>query len=94
MSIDVKQAVKSAREQATLFFEEEDIKNLMLEEVEYDDNSDIWLITLGYDSPNTVKRRSGPNIYQTIQEEVKRVYKIFNLNGETGKFISMKIRDV
>ena len=98
MAIDVKKAINIAQDQASLFFEDEKIKNLMLEEVEYDDEDKCWLITLGYDSPNPIRKKTGSisAIFQdqTIEEEIKRQYKIFEINGKTGKFISMKIRNV
>jgi hypothetical protein len=94
MTIDVKQAVHAAREQASLLFEGEEVQHLMLEEVELDNSKNVWLITLGYDSPSKVTKRSGPQLFQTIEEETKRQYKVFSIDGDTGEFVSMKIRDV
>lgn len=94
MGIDVKQAVKTAREQADLLFEGERVINLMLEEVEFDEAGNKWLITLGYDSTSKIIKKSGPQIFPTIEEETKRQYKVFSIDGNTGNFISMKIRDV
>lgn len=94
MGIDVKQAVKAAKEQASLLFQGQEIKNLMLEEVEFDESSNKWLVTLGYDSPSKITKKSGPQLFPTIEEETKREYKVFSIDGDNGNFISMKIRDV
>jgi len=67
----------------------------MLEEVEYDDKDDAWLVTLGYDSRGLIKRKSGLSPLEIDEEEeVKRRYKLFKIKGQTGELISMKIRNV
>ncbi len=92
--VDVKHAVKIAREQAQQLFENTALNNLALEEVEFDDTLNQWLITLGYDSPCIIRRKTGPSMFQTVEEERKREYKVFRIDGHKGNFISMKIRDV
>jgi hypothetical protein len=54
MSLDMKAAVQTAREQAAQLFADESLPNLALEEIEFDEEKQHWLVTLGYDSPNRV----------------------------------------
>lgn len=45
MSLDMKEAVKTAREQAAQLFAEESLPNLALEEIEFDEEKQHWLLT-------------------------------------------------
>ncbi len=90
-SISVGNAVKIAKEQAGKLFEGETLKNLALEEVELDDAKNQWLVTLGYDSPHLLKRQTGPSLFPTTEEERKREYKVFRIDANDGRLISMKI---
>ena len=80
--IVVKEAVRKAAE----YFEDlyhGQFKNVLLEEVEWSDGD--WLVTLGYDVvPDVISQLSG----------IRRRFKIFKINGETGEVMSMKIREV
>ena len=94
MTIGIKEAVKSARELALQLFEA-DLKNLALEEVEFDETHNQWLVTLGYDSPHKlVRKTTGPSLFPTIEEEMQREYKLFRLDSNDGHLISMSIRSL
>lgn len=58
-------------------------QNLTLEEVER--HGDYWSITLGYDLPSIIPQFGGNG---------RRGYKTFKIDGSTGEFVSMKIREV
>jgi len=92
--IDIKTAVQRARNQAKELFEPESLPNLALEEVEFDEDEQHWLITLGYDSPHHVKRQTGPNLFPTIEEERKREYKVFRIDPKDGHLISITLRNL
>ncbi|MGB5834674.1 MAG: hypothetical protein WBG92_22170 [Thiohalocapsa sp.] len=92
-NISVGRAVKIAKEQAEMLFEGETLRNLALEEVELDEPQNQWMVTLGYDSPHLLKRKSGPNLFPTTEEERKREYKIFRIDANDGRLISMKMWD-
>jgi hypothetical protein len=64
---------------------------LRLEEVEFDDSSQSWLITLGYLAEDV---DPNPPVIRPIVERKKyeRVYKVFRIDGHTGAFRAMKIR--
>ena len=91
--ITVGQAVQLAKEQAKALFQEQELKNLALEEVELDESGNQWLVTLGYDSPHLLRRKSGPSLFPTTEEERKREYKVFRIGTDSGEFISMKMRN-
>ena len=79
--ISVKEAVRKAAD----YFEDlyhGQFKNVLLEEVELSDG--YWLVTLGYDVVPVFSQLSG----------IRRRFKVFKVNGETGEVISMKIREV
>lgn len=93
--IDVKQAVKKAFSTVEELMPEDQLHNLALEEVVFDDKRKQWCITLGYDSPRVIKKTSPPDLlFGTMTEETERKYKIFRISARTGAFVSMKIREV
>ena len=100
--IEVTEAVKLARQFAAELFEGENIKNLGLEEVVFEESDNEWRITLGYDSHRVKTKETAPNPYSAvsaimpsnIETETLREYKTFRLDGEDGNFKGMLIRDV
>jgi hypothetical protein len=64
---------------------------LRLEEVEFDESSNSWLITLGYLAEDV---DPNPPVIRPIVERKKyeRIYKVFRIDGDTGEFRAMKIR--
>ena len=49
--MDVKQAVKTAKDWVSEVLGEEGISNVGLEEVKFDEMKDSWLITIGFSRP-------------------------------------------
>lgn len=49
--MELKEAVKQAKDYVADLFADEGISNLGLEEVEYDDQYGQWLITIGFSRP-------------------------------------------
>lgn len=91
MTISVKEAVSKAFKYAHEFYKLQEIPQLMLEEVELDEEKEIWLVTLGYKSTRTIQRQTLP---LTTEKESLREYKTFHINAQNGQFISLKIREV
>ena len=95
--IELKDAVRAAREAAAEYFESERIEDLRLEEFERSEDDKYWLITMGYD---VIK----PRLRKTVLEnalnipptglEYSRVYKQFVVDSESGEVTSMKVRAV
>jgi len=88
--MDVKEAVNRAMAAASDLFGQEMLNNLQLEEVENEEGTGAWQITLGFDVPNTNPMKgigaalSGDRMYI-------RKYKIFHVDA-LGNVKSVKIR--
>lgn len=84
--MDVKEAVTTAISQVQVLYAGQDIRDLLLEEIEKVDNQ--WHVTVSFlrpsDSPNAIRGVFGP--------EFTRAYKIVELNAFTGELLSMRIR--
>lgn len=91
--LDVKEAVALARDAARDFFDETPLNDLQLEEVEYDDPTETWLITLGFNVKN-MNPMSGLGAALSGGQQYIRKYKIFSIDAQSGKVKSMKIREV
>lgn len=95
ISIDMKTAVRAARQFAVDLYESEPLPNLALEEIDFNESSHQWQVTLGFDSPHKIKRKTnGPSLFPTIEEESQREYKQFNIDAEDGHLVSMTMRPV
>ena len=93
LSIDMKTAVRAARQFANELFDGEALPNLALEEIEFDESNHQWQVTLGFDSPHRIRRKTtGPALFPTTEEEVKREYKQFNIDADNGHLVSMTMR--
>jgi hypothetical protein len=94
--IEVKQAVSTAIDSLKNFYGEP--QDLLLEEVYRSEDGKYWLITLGFSVPGPSIQM--PNIpgnpllsISTALNPTRRLYKVFQVDAETGKFVSMKIRE-
>ena len=83
--MDVKQAVAVAKDHIEDWFRDEEISNLGLEEVEWDDQG-IWRITIGFSRPWD---RSVDSVLRGVNT---RTYKLMLISDETGRVLSMKDR--
>ncbi len=87
--MDVKEAVRTAKEYIVDLFDGEDIDFVGLEEVMFDDESVQWLITIGFsrpwDRPKTLSAA-------LREEPLRRSYKGIRINDSDGKTVSVKDR--
>lgn len=81
--LDVKKAVELARGYLSDVLQVP-ASQLLLEEVEFSEDQQFWLITLSYPEPIT-----SPAQLITGQN---RAYKIVKLQADTGRLVSIKIR--
>jgi hypothetical protein len=84
--MDVREAVALAKQYVGEVFANEPISDLGLEEVEFDDSSGTWLITIGFRRQWQVGGL-GPFI------ERKREYKVVRISDPDKKMISVKNRE-
>ena len=83
--MDVKQAARTAREYLSELYSEEQVTDIGLEEVVFDDVSKEWRITIGFSRP--WNRR---NALRGLSEA--RSYKVVCIDDWTRKVTSLKDR--
>lgn len=89
-SLDVKEAVQTAKDYLTDLFADEDITDVGLEEVEFDEFDNAWKVTVGFSRPwdhenilsNTLDGNGHPN----------RSYKVVQVNDHDGVATSVTDR--
>lgn len=87
--MDVKQAVRTAREYVVSLYDEEEITDIGLEEVEFDDCSSQWRVTIGFSRPWD-KAKSVPIRIADVQRP--RSYKVIRIDNSDGQIVSLKDR--
>jgi hypothetical protein len=85
--MDVRQAVKSAKDWVLDVMKEEQPINLGLEEVEFDDEDQIWKITLGFSRPWNSTR----NALSTLTGDValRRAFRTIMIDDKSGRVKGM-----
>ena len=93
-SVPVKTAVSNAIEFVRELYKDEEIKDILLEEVEFSESTNQWLITIGF-MRNKMKDQSSSIANLILPErEIVRKYKIVHIDAQSGEPISMKIREI
>jgi hypothetical protein len=91
--MDVKEAIAIAKRYVKDVFVDEAIENIGLEELEFDDDKDIWSVTLGFSRPWHDDRL--PTALQVNAfSQRKRDYKVLRISDQSGKVLSIKNREV
>lgn len=87
--IEMKKVVKTAVQFLDNLYDQAELRNVMLEEIERSEDEGRWLVTLGFDylQPFT-------SITDIINQQGKpqRVYKTIEIDDKTGEALSMKMR--
>lgn len=91
--MDVKKAVEIAKDSIKDIFASEEIFNVGLEEVEFDDHSGLWKVTIGFSRPWDAPTNALAAIRQQVSPP-KRSYKVVTINDRTGRFESVKNREM
>lgn len=90
--MQVQEAVARAKELIKEVFSSENIRNLGLEEVEFDDRENLWSITVGFsrpwDAPANALAKLRPE-----DPQVGRSYKVVRISDATGEMISIRSRN-
>ena len=98
--MDVKEAARTARAYITDLFADENVKHVGLEEVEFDDLSAVWHITIGFSRPWELPEDRPPSFSSSsVLDELKppppstqRSYKIVRVRDADGHVISVMNR--
>ncbi|MXX10999.1 MAG: hypothetical protein F4201_01300 [Nitrospira sp. SB0677_bin_15] len=98
--MDVKEAVRTAKKYVAELFTDETITNAGLEEVEFNDSSDNWEITIGFSRPWDYEKNrnpiaealANPLAERSINQPTVRSYKLVCINDNDGQVVSLKDR--
>ena len=90
--MDVREAVKKAREHILEMFADENVSNVGLEEVDWegDPTERIWRITIGFSRPWDEPRNTLAAVARLLP---RRTYKVVRID-KVGQLISITSRDV
>ena len=87
--MDVKEVVRSAKAYLVDLFQDEQITNVGLEEVVFDEASALWKITIGFSRSWDLK---GPLSVAMAGASPDRSYKVLSISDATGKVESLRDR--
>lgn len=102
--MDVKEAARTARAYIADLFADENVQHVGLEEVKFDDVSEIWNITIGFSRPWELSKeppkKPVPLVLAPVLEELnppppptpQRSYKIVRVRDSDGCVISVTHR--
>ncbi|HWX40424.1 MAG TPA: hypothetical protein VN345_04670 [Blastocatellia bacterium] len=90
--VDVKQAVKAAREYLSQLYDTGPLRDIFLEEVELSYDEKHWYVTIGFSRPIAPKDPILSSIDALSRQSFERVYKLFEVDSATGQVRAMKIR--
>lgn len=92
--IDARQAAKLALKYLSDLFPETQSPRaeVALEEVEFSEDENYWLITLGFNSEAKSARPALMTAANLFGPAMARKYKVFKVDARTGKVVSMRIR--
>jgi hypothetical protein len=85
--MDVKEAVKTAKEYVADVFQEEGVSNLGLEEIEFDDGDASWNITVGFWRPWNLPHNSV--LSATGIARPTRTYRVVKIRELDGAILSV-----
>jgi hypothetical protein len=89
--MDVKQAVRAAKDYVSDILSEEGLTNLGLEEVQFNDNDNTWEVTLGFSRPWNSVQNALTKL--TGDETPRRVYRVIRVQDRDGRILSFRKRE-
>lgn len=91
--MNVKAAVELGKRYIVDIYAGEEINNIGLEEVEFDEGEKVWYVTVGFSRPWDEPK----NIYSELSGKgtlTKRSFKKLRISDENGTVLSVKNRDI
>ena len=97
--MEIQEAIKAAKDIVADLFKSDRPTNIGLEELEFDEDSDAWDVTIGFSRPWDAPRLGATQaalgeIYGRPAQELRRTYKVVSLSKKDGKLISITNRDI
>ena len=90
--MDVKEVVKLSKRYVSDLFQDENLTDLGLEEVEHDSSDKAWYVTLGFSRP--WDRNISGLTALTGAVRPSRSYRVVKIRDADGEVLSVKLRDV
>lgn len=84
-TLSPKEAIGRAKASVAQLFAEENVEDIRLEEIRFDDRLDCWMITIGFERP----RRVSINGIGVDLGRGQRDYKIVSISDKTGKTVAV-----
>ncbi|MER2519412.1 MAG: hypothetical protein ABTQ34_01850 [Bdellovibrionales bacterium] len=99
--MDVQSVVSLAKKHIGMLFADENVTNLGLEEVTFNEQDKVWMVTLGFsrpwDKPVDVTEANPLGIIAQMQQGSQRYnrrdYKTIRVQDEDGKILSVTSRE-
>ena len=89
--MDVKQAVVRAKEYVLDLFQDERPVNVGLEEVEFENHANEWVVTIGFSRPWDEPKNA---VAVIAAGPPRRSYKVLRLSNTTGDVLSVRNHEV
>jgi hypothetical protein len=94
--IDIKEAVRRAKDFAVMLFEPEKISGLGLEAVERSEDGRYWLVTLGFTRPHLMPKKTASHspleqVLPRPRPQAEREYKVFRVDAQSGEVVAVKL---
>ena len=92
--MDVRAAARTAKAYIAEVFADEDIDEVGLEEVDFDDRSNLWKITISFLRPRGEMDRfqAAATGYPAGTPTMRRSFKVVNIDDTSGSVTSLKQR--
>ena len=85
--MDIKEAVKTAKQHVVELFDGEGIYYVGLEEIKFEPNSHEWLVTVGFER----RWDKAPGAISAMLEPTrKRTYKLVHIDDENGEILALR----
>ena len=88
--MDVKEAVRTAKSYIADLFEGEEVADVGLEEVKFDEHQGSWVVTVGFSRPWDTSRNSV--VAALSAERPSRSYKVIHIADADGRVLSLSDR--
>lgn len=96
--MEVKEAIAAAKSYVANVFDGDKIQNLGLEEIEFDDTNQLWIVTVGFSRPwdrrtPTLHDQMIGNYGRRDPYRPNRDYKVVSVRDSDGKVVSVRNYD-
>lgn len=96
--MDAREVVRLAKDYVKDIFAEEQITNVGLEEIKFDDDQNCWEITVGFSRPwDYYARNLFENIHYPLDAQRRpktRSFKVVNIDDSNAKILSVRNHDL